>query len=66
VPPVQVTLNETAARLLVKLAQENGDADPSSLVMRALGLLDMAQRTRRQGGKLLFENEKGDQSEVAF
>jgi hypothetical protein len=34
--------------------------------MRALGLLELAQRTKRQGGKLIFVNERGEQSEVAW
>ena len=63
---VQLTLNPTAARLLAKLAVEMGIDDPSSLVIRALGLLDMAQRMKRQGGRLYFKNEHGDESEVAF
>jgi hypothetical protein len=64
--PIQITLNATAAQLLVKLAQETGETTPSSLVMRALGLLEMAQRVRRQGGKLFFRNENGHEAEVAF
>ena len=63
---VQLTLNAMAARLLARLAVELGDEDPSSLVVRALGLLEIAQRTRRQGGRLFFRNEHGDESEVAF
>jgi len=34
--------------------------------VRALGLFEMAQRTRRQGGRLYFRNERGEESEVAF
>jgi len=64
--PVQVTLNATAAMLLVRLAQELGTDDPSAVVRRALGLLDLAQRTKRQGGRLYFENERGESAEVAF
>jgi hypothetical protein len=64
--PVDVRLNATAARLLVRLAGELGTDDPSALVVRALGLLDLAQRTRRQGGRLFFQNEQGQASEVAF
>ena len=63
---VQVTLNDTAARLLAKLCVELGTEDPSSVVVRALGLLELAQRTRRQGGRLLFENERGEEAEVSF
>jgi hypothetical protein len=64
--PVDVRLNHTAAQLLAKLCVEMGTDDPSGLVIRALGLLDLAQRTRRQGGRLVFQNERGEESEVAF
>jgi hypothetical protein len=64
--PVQITLNATAAQLLIRLAGEMGTDNPSSVVMRALGLLDMAERVRRQGGKLIFRNEQGRDAEVAF
>ena len=64
--PVQVTLNNTAAQLLARLCAETGTDNPSGLVVRALGLFEMAQRTRRQGGRLVFVNERGEESEVAF
>jgi hypothetical protein len=64
--PVDVRLNNTAAQLLARLCVEMGTDDPSGLIVRALGLLEMAQRTRRMGGKLLFVNERGEQAEVAF
>ncbi len=64
--PIQLTLNPTAAQLLAKLCVETGTDDPSGLVIRALGLFEMAMRTRRQGGRLLFVNEHGHESEVAF
>jgi hypothetical protein len=64
--PVQVRLNHTAAQLLARLCAETGTDDPSGLVVRALGLFEMAQRTRRQGGRLVFVNEQGEESEVAF
>jgi hypothetical protein len=63
---VELTLNQKAAELLASLCVELGTDDPSGVVVRALGLLEMAQRTRRQGGHLLFVNERGDESEVAF
>ena len=62
----ELRLNDTAARLLAQLCAELGSDDPSGVVVRALGLLDLAQRTRRQGGKLVFVNEKGQEAEVAF
>lgn len=64
--PVQLTLNATAAQLLARLCVETGTDNPSGLVVRALGLFEMAQRTKRQGGKLLFRNERGEEAEVAF
>jgi hypothetical protein len=64
--PVHITLNATAAQLLIRIAGEMGEDNPSSVVMRALGLLEMAQRVRRQGGKLYFRNENGQEAEVAF
>ena len=63
---VQVALNGMAANLLARLCAETGTDDPSGLIARALGLFEMAQRTRRQGGRLIFQNEHGDESEVAF
>jgi len=65
-PPVDVRLNHTAAQLLARLCVETGSDDPSGLIVRALGLFEMAQRTRRQGGRLYFRNERGEESEVAF
>jgi hypothetical protein len=62
----EVRLNDTAAQLLARLCVETNTDDPSGLIVRALGLLELAQRTKRQGGKLLFVTEKGDQAEVAF
>ena len=64
--PVDVRLNHTAAQLLARLCVETGTDDPSGLIIRALGLFEMAQRTRRQGGRLFFRNERGEESEVAF
>ena len=66
VGPVTVTISGTSAALLARLADSLGSDDAGAVLMRALGLLDMAQRTKRQGGKLVFVNEKGDQAEVAF
>ena len=64
--PIEVRINATAAQLLARLCVELGSDDPSSVVMRALGLLEMAQRQKRGGGRLVFVNEKGEQAEVAF
>ena len=64
--PIQITLNATAAQLLIRIAGELGEENPSAVVVRALGLFEMAQRVRRQGGKLVFRNEHGAEAEVAF
>ena len=63
---IRVDLNDKAGELLARLCVELGTDDPSGLVVRALGLLDLAQRTRRGGGRLYFKNERGDEAEVAF
>ena len=64
--PVQIQLNATAAQLLLKLCGELGTDNPSSVMMRALGLLEMAQRTKRTGGSIFFRNEHGHEAEVVF
>lgn len=64
--PVEVVLNATAAALLARLCVELETDDPSAVVARALGLFEMAQRTKRQGGSLRFKNEHGDEAEVVF
>ena len=67
--PVTVELNHTLAELLAKLCVELssdfGD-DPTGVLSRALGLLEMAQRAKRQGGRLCFINERGDVADVVF
>ncbi len=64
--PIQIQINGTAAELLARLAIELGSEDPGAVLVRALGLLDLAQRTRRQGGRLVFVNPRGEQADVAF
>jgi hypothetical protein len=67
--PVTIELNHTLAELLarlcVELSSDSGD-DPTGVMSRALGLLDLAQRTKRQGGRLVFINERGDVADVVF
>jgi hypothetical protein len=63
--PVTVELNHTLAELLAKLCIELGTEDPADVLSRALGLLEMVQRTKRQGGRLCFVNERGDTADVA-
>ena len=64
--PVSVELNRTLAELLARLCVELGTDDYAGVLSRALGLLEMAQRTRRQGGRLCFVNERGETADVVF
>ena len=64
--PVTVTLNHTAAELLARLCVELGTEDVQGVLVRSLGLFEMVQRTRRQGGRLFFRNERGDESDVVI
>ena len=66
VGPVTVELNATLAQLLAKLCVELDTEDYTGVMSRALGLLEMAQRTKRQGGRLCFVNERGDAADVVF
>jgi hypothetical protein len=63
---VQVELNHTLAELLAKLCVELETDDYTGVLSRALGLLEMVQRTKRQGGRLVFVNERGDAADVVF
>ena len=63
---VSIELNNTLAELLARLCVEMGTEDPTGVMSRALGLLDLAQRTRRQGGHLCFVNERGETADVVF
>ena len=63
---VTVELNHTLAELLARLCVELGTEDPTGVMSRALGLLEMVQRTKRQGGRLCFVNERGDIADVVF
>ncbi|MEJ7602472.1 MAG: hypothetical protein WKG01_31560 [Kofleriaceae bacterium] len=63
---VAVELNHTLAELLARLCVELETDDATGVLSRALGLLEMVQRTRRQGGRLCFINERGDVADVVF
>ena len=63
---VTVELNHTLAELLAKLCVELETEDATGVLSRALGLLEMVQRTKRRGGRLCFVNEHGEVSDVAF
>jgi hypothetical protein len=66
--PVTVELNHTLAELLARLCVELETDDAVGVMSRALGLLDLAQRTKRQGGlvRLAFVNERGEIADVVF
>jgi hypothetical protein len=54
------------AQLLAKLCVELETDDYAGVLSRALGLLEMVQRTKRQGGRLVFVNEHGHTADVVF
>jgi hypothetical protein len=65
--PVQVQLNGTAGLLLLRLMEELQTADAGGVLVRALGLLDLALRARRSGRELcLVDKATGQRSDVAF
>ena len=64
--PVTIELNHTLAELLARLCVELETDDPTGVMSRALGLLDMVQHTRRHGGRLCFVNERGEIADVVF
>ena len=63
---VIVELNHTLAELLARLCVELGTDDATGVMSRALGLLELAQRTKRRGGRLVFINERGEMADVVF
>jgi hypothetical protein len=63
---VTVELNHTLAELLARLCVELETDDPTGVLSRALGLLELVQRTKRHGGRLCFINERGDVADVVF
>ena len=67
VAPVTVKISGTSALLLTRLAEQLGTEDGGAIVMRALGLLDLALKAKRDGKKLTFYDPAHDEmSEVAF
>jgi hypothetical protein len=63
---VSIELNNTLAELLASLCVELDTEDATGVISRALGLLEMAQRTKRQGGRLCFINERGEVADVVI
>jgi hypothetical protein len=67
VGPVTVTITGTSALLLARLAEQLGTDDGGAVMMRALGLLEMALAAKRTGRRLaFFDPATGESSEVAF
>jgi hypothetical protein len=67
VGPINVTISGTSALLLARLAEQLGTDDGGAVMMRALGLLEMALAAKRTGRRLAFIDPKtGESSEVAF
>jgi hypothetical protein len=59
-PPVTVEMNGTAARLLVKLMDDLGTAEPMAVLTRALGVLEQALVARGQGRRLgVYDPDSG-------
>jgi pimeloyl-CoA synthetase len=63
---VSIELNNTLAELLANLCVELHTEDATGVISRALGLLEMVQRTKRQGGRLCFINERGEVADVVI
>jgi hypothetical protein len=63
---VSIELNATLAQLLARLCAELDTEDHLGVLSRALGLFELAQRTRRQGGRLCFVNEHGELADVVI
>lgn len=62
---VTIELNHTLAELLARLCVELETEDALGVLSRALGLFEMVQHTKRQGGRLCFVNERGEVADVA-
>lgn len=65
--PVQVQINGTAGLLLLQLMGELQTTDGGGVLVRALGLLDLAVRAKKTGKELCFiDPATGQRSDVAF
>jgi hypothetical protein len=58
--PVNVEVNGTAAQLLIKLMQDLDTADPMAVLTRALGILDTALASKKQGRRLGIYDPKSE------
>ena len=64
--PVTLTISGTSATLLAKMS-EALNTDPGAVLMRALGILDLAMKAKREGKSLgFYDPVRNELSEVAF
>ena len=64
--PVTLTISGTSAMLLSRLVEVSG-SDGGAVLMRALGLLDLALKARREGKQFgLYDPDREELSIVAF
>ena len=61
---VSVELNNTTAQLLARLCIELNTEDAGGVISRALGMLDLSVRAKRDGSRLCFVNPQGVLSDV--
>ena len=67
VGPITLTISGTSATLLGRLTEALGSSDPGATLMRALGLLDLALKAKRDGKRLTFYDPgSGSHSDVAW
>ena len=66
VGPITLELNGTLAELLAKLCVELGTDDPSDVMSRALGVLDLCLRSKQRGARVCVVNARGEASDVVF
>ncbi len=63
---VSVELNNTAAQLLARMCVQLDTEDASGVISRALGMLDLGLRAKRDGSRLCFVNQHGELSDVVI
>ncbi len=61
---ISIELNRTAAELLANLCVRMGTDDAVGVVSRALGVMDMIDRSKKKGARLVLVNALGEQSDV--
>jgi hypothetical protein len=65
--PVTLTISGTSAALLARLAEDSSLGDAGAIMMRALGLFDLAVKAKRDGKRLgFYDPVRETLSEVAF